>query len=65
MLQIIGIIILVMLGVGVIKFIAVRIFPEYGLKEAKSRYKQDPSHFNNCLLYDAQERVDNKNKKQT
>ncbi|EXB03278.1 hypothetical protein J514_4358 [Acinetobacter sp. 1396970] len=39
-----------------------RVFPEYGLKQAEARYKRDPDDVNERLLWDARSRV-NKHKK--
>jgi len=42
--------------------ILVRVFPEYGLKEAEARYKRDPDDVNERLLWEARSRVNNKKK---
>jgi len=62
MFEIIGIIFALVIGWVILKMILVRVFPEYGLKEAEARYKRDPDDVNERLLWEARSRVNNKKK---
>lgn len=62
MFEIIGIIFALVIGWVILKMILVRVFPEYGLKEAEARYKRAPDDVNERLLWEARSRVNNKKK---
>ena len=53
MFEIIGIIFVLIIGWVILKMILIRLFPEYGLKEAEARYKRNPDDVNERLLWDA------------
>ena len=57
MLEIIGIIVVSIIGWAITKMVIYRIFPEYGLKVAERRYRESPDNVNEKLLWDARNRA--------
>lgn len=63
MLKIIGIFFVTLVMYAIIKMILYRVFPEWGLKEAKSAYNRNPDKVNERLLWEARSRVNKANSK--
>ncbi|WP_436915158.1 hypothetical protein [Acinetobacter gandensis] len=63
MLEIIGIGFTCIIGWVLIKMVLVRIFPEYGLREAEARYERSPDDVNERLLWEARTRLSEKEEK--
>ncbi|VVQ16135.1 hypothetical protein [Pseudomonas fluorescens] len=61
MFEVIGIIVALIFGWAVIKMIAARVFPAYGLKVAERRYMKEPDATNERLLWDARHRLNKRN----
>ncbi|MBF7684094.1 hypothetical protein I2F27_12425 [Acinetobacter sp. B5B] len=57
MFEFIGLVVLLVVGWVILKMILIRVFPEYGLRDAEARYKRDPDHVNERMLWDAKRRV--------
>lgn len=57
MLGIIGLVFLGIIGWVIFKMILSRVFPEWGLRDAEARYKRNPDHTNERLLWEARSRV--------
>jgi hypothetical protein len=57
MFEVIGILVVAIVGWAIIKMAIHRVNPEYGLKVAERRYMEDPSDVNERLLWEARSRV--------
>ena len=56
MFELIGIVVVAIIGWAILKVILYRVFPEYGLRVAERRYERDPSDENERLLWAARSR---------
>lgn len=56
MFEVIGVIVVLIIGWAAVKMIAYRVFPAYGLKVAERRYMKEPDATNERLLWDARHR---------
>lgn len=64
MLELIGIGFACIVGWVLVKMVVVRIFPEYGLKDAEARYERSPDDVNERLLWEARARLSDKEAKE-